>query len=143
MMVIHIKFSSVKNLLDINSLNVRPPCSFLLNLVENSAVICWSIRLSKHSLWQRNVAKRFYCLVSKWVALPSCSLCWGFEHNFVIFNFNFQFSMTKWNLASVTARVFCMSQESLSHGYTSSTVYLSMHLHELQLKKKEYFTKMQ
>lgn len=86
MMVIHIKFSSVKNLLDINFLNVRPPCSFLLNLVENSAVICWSIRVSKHSLWQRNVAKRFYCLVSKWVALPSCSLCWGFEHNFVIFN---------------------------------------------------------
>lgn len=129
MVVIHIKFSSVKNLMDINSLNVRPPCSFLLNLVENSAVICWSIRVSKHSLWERNVAKRFYCLVSKWVALPSCSLCWGFEH--------------KWNLASVTARVFCMSQESLSHGYTSSTVYLSMHLHELQLKKKEYFTKMQ
>lgn len=136
-MVIHIKFYSLKNLLDINPLNVRPPCSSLLNLAENSAVICWkNIWVSKHSLWERNVTKRLYCLGSKWVALPPCNLCWGFEYIIVIFK-------ARGNLASPTALAFCKSQESVSRVYTSRPVSLSMHLHELQLKKKEYFIKMQ
>lgn len=89
MMVIHIKFYSVKNLLDINSLNVRPPCSSLLNLVENSAGICWNIRVPKHSLCERNVAKRFYCLVPKWVALPSAISAGDLS-------ITLSFSLTKW-----------------------------------------------